>query len=169
VFRKRIFDECVTMIESGDKDVEKTIRVWPGKMMEDGKIKSLTNIQDTGGRLYVFIAAKELFDFYAVHKRKKGENVPMAKSNVQGELSRQPAWVKPPRQAGQKEFRFVVPGTPGTRTWWVLDYKLLDPELRKTFQHVWERELYERDLHIASDGFTILDQPEDAPDRPLGF
>ena len=63
----------------------------------------------------------------------------------------------------------MIPDTPGTRSWWVLDYKLLDPELRRTFQHVLERELNERDLHLAQDGFTILDDPEDSPDRPLGF
>lgn len=167
VFRKRIFDECMTMIDRGNHHVSHYIRVWPGKMNSLGQVKPLKNIEDTGGRLYVFIAAKELFDEYAKDKRQKGENVPMAKSNVMGELQTQPCWVKTPKPPAAREHRCVVPnGAKGTKSWWILDYKLTDPELRRTFQHRWELELNEMELYLAADGISIQKHSHDYDDEP---
>lgn len=153
VFRRMFFSECVTMIDRGISGIDKLIRARRGYLDADGRVKLYEAINETEGRLYIMIAASELFAEYKADKRKRGENAPIAQHNILAELRTQPAWVPAPRNDKARQHRFGIPGEKNSkRSWWVLDYKRLDPELKNIFQKIWERELSAADLDVDADG-----------------
>lgn len=157
VFRRMFFSECITMIERGVQGIDKLIRARRGYIDADGRVKLHPAINDTGGRLYIMVASSELFAEYKADKRKRGENAPIAQHNILAELRTQPAWVPAPKCDKSRRHRFAIPGERNTmRSWWVLDFKRLDPELKAIFQNVWERELAAADLDLAEDGESII-------------
>ncbi len=167
VFRTRFFAECLTMIRRKVDGVDQYLRVHPGHVdPATGKLLLYPISNDSvRQRLYVLIAAGELFDEYKADKRRRGENAPLARDNIMAELRAQPAWVKAPK-AAPRQHKCSIPGEKGSnRTWWVLDYKLCDPDLRDVFKNIWERELDQKDLMLAEDGVTVVSKTTQA----LGF
>ena len=155
VFRRLFFSECVTMIDRGVQGIDKLIRARRGSIDPDGKLRLHEAINDTEGRLYILIAASELFAEYKADKRKRGENAPIAQHNILAELRTQSAWIPAPKHDKARQHRYAIPGEKNSkRSWWVLDYKRLDPELKPIFQKIWERELSEAGMDVDEDGET---------------
>lgn len=162
VFRRLFFGECVNMIERGVQGIDKLIRMRKGHLDEAGRVRLYESVNEPSGRLFVLVAASELFPEYKRDKRMVGETAPIAQNNILGELRTQPAWIPGPNIKG-RQHRFAIPGEKNSkRTWWVLDYKKLEPELKSVFLKVWERELAHQNLELAEDGETIINMsPEE--------
>ncbi len=157
VFRRLFFSECVTMIERGVQGIDKFIRARKGAMGEDGKIKLHEAVNEPSGRLYILIAASELFAEYKADKRKRGENAPIAQHNILAELRTQSAWVPAPKTDKARQHRYSIPGEKNSkRSWWILDYKRLDPDLKPIFEKIWERELSATEMEVDADGETPM-------------
>ncbi len=155
VFRRQFFAECNTMIDRNVPGIDKLIRVRRGYLDTEGRLKLYTAVNEPEGRLYVMIAASELFAEYKADKRKRGENAPIAQHNILAELRNQPAWVQAPKLDKARQHRLAIPGEKNSkRAWWIMDFKRLDPELRNIFQNSWERELAAADMDVDDDGET---------------
>jgi hypothetical protein len=152
VFRRQFFQDCITMIELNEPGVNKLIRVRAGCVSDNLGIQLYSAINEPG-RLFVLIAANGLYDQYLAYKKKRGLNAPIAKTNIMAELRTQPAWISPPKNRASRQFRFGIPGEKNSmNTWWVLDYKKLEPEMRQIFDVVLEMELSEVGLELSADG-----------------
>ncbi len=139
VFRKRFFAQCLTMRDSGVQDVDKYIRVWPGIYNEQGSISLCKAVNDSP-KLFALIAANELFGAYELDQSKKHRSLPISLGNIRNELRRQPAWVSPNNKT--RCHRFTMPDEKGLkRQWWVLDYKLLEPDMKEIFHAIYDHEL----------------------------
>jgi hypothetical protein len=160
VFRRQFFRECVTMIDRGVHGIDKLIRVRPGYLDENGKVKLYTAINEPNARLYVLVAGSELYQEHAKDKRQRGETPSITRTNIMAELRQQVAWVPAPKPPHGRQHRFGIPGEKNSsREWWVMDFKRLDSDLKSVFQSIYERELEAASIDPEAMQQALLTEP----------
>lgn len=128
VFVVKFFDDCLTMIQSGDHNAAKFLRIERGHFI--GHAWKQVSSWDSSGQLYLLAAPKELFRAYEIDKSKLHNEIPLSRQNIQLELRREPYWIEAHESLKPKNHRAKLSIDDQRRIWWIMDFQKMPQEMQ---------------------------------------
>lgn len=134
VFVTQFFDDCLSMISRGIPKVERYLRVEYGVFV--GNTWRQAGSYEKGAQLYLLVAPKEIYDEYEQDKRRRGSEISLTRQNIQLELRREAYWVEADASLKPKAHRFKLSSDDMRRTWWIMDFEKMPPDIREIFANL---------------------------------